>query len=107
MVSHVFLFASLTRFKWIQRSTAMASPTASTMTIGNMKKPPIWKNLTNESNIFFPPFLLAAKLFPGADLVIFKLPLENVPVQRHIAFIQHRVQAGLHADFGAFPRDDI
>src|SRR5574342_655294 len=105
--SHVFLFASWARLNWIQRSAAMARPTASTMTIGNMKKPPIWKNLTNDWNISFSSFLLAAKLLACADLVKFELPLEDVPVHRHIAFIQHRIQAGLRPDFRAFPGNDV
>src|SRR4030066_2217974 len=104
--SHVFLFASLMRFKLTQRSQAMARPTASTMTIGNMKKPPIWKNLTSEENIFF-LLLFSAELFAGAHLVKIKLPLENDPVHRPVAFIQHRVQAGLRADFRAFPGNDV
>jgi len=79
--------------------------TASTITIGNMKKPPIWKTSLMPGTFCFPPFFLRQN-YCCCLLYKNQAAAENVR-SRRIAFIQHRVQAGLHADFGAFPRDDI
>src|SRR5690606_33615093 len=80
--------------RYIQRSTAIASPSANTKRIGYMNTPPSWKKRTMAPKTFICLLLFACNAVQVA--VVIDLPNEFLPIKRRQNFVQQRVDRSSH-----------